>query len=152
MVGMEWQVDGRRLLVFRTGHHGYRDFWIFTMKCPKCGYPIHPRNNDQNALSHVWYEQIARALGEQTPLQVKAECKLRYGVPILRAEDHEFRAKYDRIIKPLSYEDKIDLMEWFPVTSLMKQGQFARYMNDIQHHYAERGVALESANDPQPST
>ena len=44
-----------------------------------------PRTVDQNALSHVWYDQVARELGEDTELQVKAYCKLHFGVPILRA-------------------------------------------------------------------
>ena len=123
------------------------------MKCPRCGYNVHvqPRNGEQNALSHVFYEQIARETGEGTPLDIKSECKLRYGIPILRAENEDFRVKYDRLIKHLPYETKLELMEWFPVTSLMTVGQLARYIGDMQHEYGKRGIILESTHDPQPS-
>lgn len=117
------------------------------MKCPKCGYQVWGRNNEQNALAAVWYADIAKQLAEDTPQGVKSHCKLHFGVPILRAEDESFRQKYDRIIKPLSYEDKLSLMEWFPVTSLMSTGQFSRYLKDMQHEYAKRGVVLQSINE-----
>lgn len=119
------------------------------MKCPRCGYNVHvqPRNLEQNALAAVWYAQISKETGEGSPMDVKQECKLRFGIPILRAESEEFRLKYDRLIKPLPYETKLELMEWFPVTSLMTVGQFSRYMGDVQHHYAQRGIVLESINE-----
>ena len=113
--------------------------------CPKCGFR-NLRNNDQNSLSHVWYLQIGEFMGK-TPIQAKAYCKLHVGVPVLRAEDQEFCAKYDRLLKPLPYETKLELMEWFPVTSLMTMGQFSRYMSDLQHHFGPKGLALMSLNE-----
>jgi hypothetical protein len=101
------------------------------------------RSLDQNAISHAWYEQIARELREGTPIQVKAECKLRLGVPILRAEDPDFRAFYDGSIKPLTYEQKLKAMEYLPVTSLMTVSQLSRYLTDMQSDFATRDVRLE---------
>lgn len=95
-----------------------------------------PRSNDQNSLSHHWYAQIAMELGDRTEQQVKRECKLRFGVPILRADDEGFRELYDARIKPLSYEAKVDLMELIPVTSLMDTGQLSRYLEAMQKAYA----------------
>ena len=119
------------------------------MKCPRCGYNVHvqARNLEQNALAAVWYVDIAKATGEGTPMDVKQECKLRYGIPILRAENEEFRLKYDRLLKHLPYETKLELMEWFPVTSLMTKGQFARYLSDLQSDYGKRGIVLESIGE-----
>src|SRR5690606_14508197 len=77
------------------------------------------RTLDQNAIAHVWYSQVARELREDDESGVKAYCKLHFGVPILRGESDEFREKYDRLIKPMRYDEKLELMEWFPVTSLM---------------------------------
>ena len=57
------------------------------------------RSRDQNAISHAWYEQIARELREDSPEGVKCECKLRFGVPILRASDDDFREMYDTAIR-----------------------------------------------------
>jgi hypothetical protein len=48
------------------------------------------RSIDQNAISHCWYEQLARELKEDDALGWKAYCKLHHGVPLLRAEDEEF--------------------------------------------------------------
>lgn len=102
------------------------------------------RSLDQNAISHAWYEQIARELREDSPEGVKCECKLRFGVPILRAADADFREMYDTAIRGhLSYEQKLKAMRFLPVTSLMTVKQLSQYLEDVQAHYATRGVALE---------
>lgn len=101
------------------------------------------RSLDQNAISHAWYEQVARELREDTALAVKCFCKLHFGVPILRLADEDFRAKYDRAVKPMAYEDKLTLMEWFPVTSLMTTPQLSQYLEAMQKHYSGHGVWLQ---------
>lgn len=102
-----------------------------------------PRSLDQNAISHAWYEQVARELREDTALGVKSFCKLHFGVPILRAEDDDFRTMYDRVVKPMGYEDKIALMAWFPVTSLMRTPQLSQYLEAMQAHFQRNGVWLQ---------
>jgi len=101
------------------------------------------RTLDQNAIAHVWYEQVARELREDDAAGVKCFCKLHFGVPILRSESDEFREKYDRLIKPMRYDEKLELMEWFPVTSLMTTPQLSKYLEKVQAHYQGRGVWLE---------
>ena len=101
------------------------------------------RSLDQNAIAHAWYSQVARELREDTEAQVKAQAKLWFGVPILRAGDEDFRKKYDQCVKPLDYEQKLALMEWFPVTSLMTTPQMSEYLEKMQAHYASKGVRLE---------
>ncbi|SEO76720.1 hypothetical protein SAMN02800692_2015 [Luteibacter sp. UNC138MFCol5.1] len=109
------------------------------------------RTLDQNAISHAWYEQIARELREDTAEGVKAECKLRFGVPILRAGDEEFREMYDASIRGhLSYEQKLKAMRFIPVTSLMTTSQLSQYLEDVQREYAGRGVMLEFPEDARP--
>lgn len=105
------------------------------------------RSLSQNAIAHVWYEQIARTLREDTPEGVKCECKLRLGVPILRAEDEQFRAFYDASIKPMTYEQKLQAMRFVPVTSIMEKSQLSRYLQDMQSHFAGRSVLLEFPGD-----
>jgi len=102
------------------------------------------RSLDANALSWVWYQQIAQELGEDTPEEIHAECKLRLGVPILRAEDEDFRRIYDASIKNMPYDEKICAMQYIPVTSLMTRDQMAQYLDDMQKTYAKRGVVLEA--------
>ena len=101
------------------------------------------RSLDQNAISHAWYEQVARELREDDPRGVKRYCKLHFGVPILRAEDAEFRESYDgSILRTLSYEQKLVAMDLLPVTSIMTTAQLSKYMADVQEHYRGR-VQLE---------
>lgn len=101
------------------------------------------RSLDQNALSHAWYEQVARELREDDANGVKRQCKLLYGVPLLRAEEPEFRQKYDGLVRErFSYEEKLELMDWLPVTSLMTKDQLSRYLEAMQAAYAKRGVQL----------
>jgi hypothetical protein len=100
-----------------------------------------------NKLSHTWYCQISRELREMTPIQAKAFCKLHYGVPIMRAECAVFRENYDTRIKAgFTYEQKLIIMESFPVTSLMTNPQIKQYLEAVQAGYAGK-VALEFPKD-----
>ena len=56
--------------------------------------------------------------------------------------DGKFRTPVDRAVKPMDYPDKLTLMEWFPVTSLMTTPQLSQYLEKVQDHYRGR-VALE---------
>lgn len=103
------------------------------------------RSMDQQAIAEIWYRQISHELAEDTPEGVKAECKLRFGVPILRADDEDFRSVWDERIKGMfSYEQKLSLMRYMPVTSLMTVEQMAAYLDTLQKEYARRGVILEA--------
>lgn len=102
------------------------------------------RSISQNDLTHVWYEQLARELREDDAIGWKAYSKLHHGVPILRAEDEEYRAAYDASIKDVfSYEQKLAVMRYWPVTSLMTKPQLSKYLEAMQADFAQRGVVLE---------
>jgi hypothetical protein len=108
------------------------------------------RSLDQNAISHVWYEQVANELREDDALGVKRFCKLHFGVPILRAEDAAFREFYDAGLKGLTYEQKIKAMDYLPVTSLMTTTQLSAYCVEMQDHFRARGVTLEFPEADKP--
>lgn len=97
-----------------------------------------PRSLDQNALSFAWYEQVAEELREQTINQVRRENKLVVGVPILRAEEEDFRKVYDSSLKMLPYEQKLELMDFIPVTSLMNTNQLSQYLEGMKERYKGR--------------
>lgn len=101
------------------------------------------RSLDQNAISHAWYEQIARELREDDIIGWKCYCKLHHGVPILRSEDEEFRDAYDSVIKRLTYEQKLIAMKHWPVTSIMTKAQLSAYLESMQADFKARGVLLE---------
>lgn len=114
-----------------------RKFFSFVVKFGK------KRSISQNSISHAWYEQVARELREDDARGVKRYCKLHFGVPLLRAEDAEFKEAYDgAILRTLTYEQKLQAMDVLPVTSRMTTVQLHQYMLDVQDHYRGR-VALE---------
>lgn len=99
------------------------------------------RSLNQNAVQHVWYAQVALITGEH-PEEVRHYCKLHFGVPILRAEDEEFRAFYDLAIRAhLTYPEKLKAMDFVPVTSRMTPPQMTWYLNTMREHYAREGIA-----------
>lgn len=127
----------------RTAIGNLRDMWNrhkFLRVSVKAGKD---RSIPQNAITHVWYGQIARELREDDELGWKCYCKLHHGVPILRAEDDEFRTTYDAVIRPLSYEQKLIAMRCWPVTSMMTKEQLSKYAEAVQADFAKRGVVLE---------
>lgn len=103
------------------------------------------RSLPQNSLAEVWYNAIDKQIGYPVG-KTKCECKLFFGVPILRAEDEKFGQQYDALIKyRFTQEEKLELMRWFPVTSLMSPKQMTRYMDSVAHYYAEQyHIVLDS--------
>jgi len=106
------------------------------------------RTNPQNKTIHMWYGEIAQQLGDTTSIDVRAECKLVFGVPILRRDDAAFRAEYDRDFRPLPYEKKLRLFRLLDpaITSLMNVKQLTEYMDAMQQHHRPAGVFL---TDPE---
>jgi len=96
-----------------------------------------PRRNAQNRLAQRWFTDIATQLGDQTREEVRAQCKLDHGAPILRAENEAFRLSYDDVFGPLSYEAKLAAIKAFdlPVTRLMTVKQMTAFMDDVQRQY-----------------
>ena len=120
-----------------------RDLWKFHKWLKVTVQTSKPRSIDQNAISHAWYEQLARELPEDDAICWKSYCKLHFGVPLLRAEDQQFREFYDNAMKnSLTYEQKLAAMKFVPVTSLMTKAQLSKYLEAMQAGIG-RGVVLE---------
>ena len=102
-----------------------------------------PRSSQQNRLAFQWYKDAAEQ-GDHTAAEYRCLCKLHFGIPIMRTDD-DFRAKYDRVVKPMPYETKLALMDEpfnFPVTSLMSVKQFTQYLDRMWHHFTGKGFQL----------
>lgn len=109
------------------------------------------RSTMQNRLQRQWINEIASQLEDQTPEEIRGFCKLTIGVPIMRAESEIFCEKYDRIIKPMPYETKIELMMEpmdFPVTRIMTVAQKTQYLDGIYRYWTERGMELTHPDAP----
>lgn len=103
-----------------------------------------PRRDAQNRLAQKWFTDIARHFGDRTHEDVRADCKLRHGVPILRAENEAFRMSYDRTMKHLPHEEKLAAIMAFdlPVTRLMTVKQMSAFMDSVHREFAGQGVRL----------
>lgn len=103
-----------------------------------------PRSIEQNRLQRMIMGELEEQ-GDMTKEEYRAYCKLHFGIPILRAENEEFCEKYDRLIRPLSYEVKLEYMAVpldFPVTRIMTTKQTSTYIDAIYTHFTGNGFAL----------
>ena len=103
------------------------------------------RRDRQNRFAFEAYKQIAQILGDRSVDDVRAECKLHCGVPMLRVEDDDFREKYDHHVRGLPYETKLAIMVEpfdFPVTRLMSVKQMARYITAMLAHFDAQGASV----------
>lgn len=101
------------------------------------------RRDRQNRFAFEVYNQVSKILGDRTPSDIRAESKLCVGVPILRANSDDFRERYDRIVRPLPPENKLELMTEpieLPVTSLMTVKVMAEYITQLLQYWDERGA------------
>ena len=105
------------------------------------------RSLEQNRLAFKWYSEIADQLSDMSTAEYHAFCKLHYGVPILRAEDDEWREVYDAAIKPLPYEMKLKAIVIMPVTSHMTTKQMTQYLDTVREEFARRGVMLTQPDE-----
>ncbi len=108
------------------------------------------RTTAQNRLQRQWMQEIAQQLGDTTAEEIRGYCKLTIGVPILRAENEAFCARYDEIVKPLPYEQKLAMMMEpldLPVTRIMTTKQKTAYLDGVLKHFAERGILLTVPED-----
>lgn len=109
------------------------------------------RTTAQNRLQRKWMTEIAEQMPDEKAEYWRGYCKLRFGVPILRAENEKFRQKYDAVVKPLSYEQKIEIMSEpldMPISRLMTTKQKTAYLDEVFRHFSEQGVILTIPDDP----
>lgn len=108
------------------------------------------RTLKQNRLQRQWLNEIAEQLGDRTAEEVRGECKLMFGVPILRAENDAFCKAYDKSIKGRPYEEKVALMMEpldLPVTRLMTTKQHTKYLDAMLRHFSAMGIVLTDPGD-----
>lgn len=103
------------------------------------------RTEYQNRTAMMWCKEISEQLGDQTPEEIRGFNKLTMGVPILRAENEAFRIQYDAVVKPLTYEQKLAIMQNpldLPVTRLFNVAQLTKYLDEIQSYWLPKGIVL----------
>jgi len=107
-----------------------------------------PRSIEQNYLQRKWLSE-AQEQGDQTAEEYRGYCKLHFGVAIMKSESPEWAEKYDRLIKPLSYPEKLEMMMEpmdFPVTRLMSTKGKTDYLDQMYQHFTGLGFILTDPN------
>jgi hypothetical protein len=107
------------------------------------------RTKAQNRLIHRWFGDIARALVGQSEVEIKAECNLTYGRPILARDDAEWESAFGYIFDALSHPAKLKAIRVLdvPFTRRMTVKQLSEYMDQMQRDYAEMGIRLTDPDD-----
>ncbi len=103
------------------------------------------RSLEQNRLQQKWHTEAAQQLKDESAEDKRAYCKLHFGVPIRREHDEDFKAAYDRVIRPLTYEQKLEAMKIpldFPVTRDMSMKEKKEYLKQVQDFYRGLNVKL----------
>lgn len=101
------------------------------------------RTIPQNSMFYALYGQIAGQLDDMTAGEIRAHCKLNYGVPILCAYDPQFREMWvGRIQGSMPYEQQLVLVTFLDVTSKFDKSQGSEYIDEIIKAYSMQGLCL----------
>lgn len=106
------------------------------------------RTDAQNRLVHRWYADASHSLVGQSPADVKAECNLTYGRPILMRDDPEWAEVFGPLFDHLHREAKLKAVRVLdiPFTRRMGVKQLTEYMDQMRRDYAELEIYL---TDPE---
>lgn len=140
--GFSWIVNSEfslsQFMNFAKEHCSKHKYVVFTWRHEKV------RTVEQNRLQRLWMDQ-AEKQGDQTAEEYRGYCKLHFGIPLMRQQSDAFREKYDRIIRPLDYAQKLELMMEpfdFPVTRLMDAGNKSKYLDQVYQFFTSRGFQM----------
>ena len=100
------------------------------------------RSSQQNALSFALYGQIAAQVEDQTVEEIRRQCKLDYGVPILLQDDTDFHDIWYQSIGLLNYEQRLVAMKWTQVTSKFNKRQFSEYVDRLITDFSKQGISI----------
>lgn len=119
-----------------------RQPWYVTVSKKEKGRSI-SANNQQ----HLWYGQIAKALGDRSAIDVKSFCKDTLGLPIL-LNSAKHGDKMEFLLDKLkyyqhSYESKMKLIQCLEVTSLFNTPESKEYMEQMIFYWNDKGVTIK---------
>lgn len=107
------------------------------------------RTSAQNNLVHKWFAEIAKQRGDTTAQEVKAECNLTYGRPILDRDDDEWSAAFGYIFGQLNHAAKLKAIRVLdiPFTRRMTVAQLTEYMDQMAADYRQQGFRLTQPDE-----
>ena len=100
-----------------------------------------------NAQIHLWFGQISKHQGDQTPLDVKNFCKDAFGLPlILNSVKHGDKMEF--LLDKLNYfqhshESKMKLIQCLEVTSLLTIPESKILMEQMIYYFNDNGIPIK---------
>ena len=107
------------------------------------------RSIEQNKLQRLWMRELEEQ-GDMRAEEYRAYSKAYFGVPILLAENDAFAEQYTAIVKPLPYDQKLEIMKQpidLPITRIMTSKQKKRYLDDVHTYWTGKGYVLTDPDD-----
>jgi len=107
------------------------------------------RSTQQNRLQWKWAGECAEQIGGDAD-EHQAIFKVRFGIPILCAENVRFADAWTPAMNAMSYEQQVEFMREsrLPISSIMTAKQMGRYMDAIYNNYILNGVQLTKPDQP----
>jgi len=124
--------------------------WSVPLAIEYCKKDEH-RNLSQNALSHVWYRDAAKQLGDTEIWEVAGACKLDYALPILLGDDDTYNDIYKYCLEPYTREERIEILGkgYVACTRLLNKKQYTEYLQGVQNYYGKNGIRLMASGEYQ---
>lgn len=91
----------------------------------------------QNAWIYKAYQMLG-AQGDMTQSEYRRYCKYHFGLNILFEDDPESAVIWRKMLKSVSYEDKLLSMDRIDVTSAFNPDQGARYIQEIINAFSDK--------------
>lgn len=98
------------------------------------------RSVPQNRLIYEAYKRIGVTLYGGDELHARRECKLMIGCAILYRESDGFVRTFDKVIRPLPQEIRLEAMDLISVSSIMTVKQCKEFITNVINQYTLRGV------------
>jgi len=105
------------------------------------------RGLSMNAQQHLFYAQIAKYYGDRSALDVKNECKDKFGLPILHNSTHSSE-HIEFLTSNLNYyargqESKMKLIQCMSVTSLFNTTESKEYCENMIYYFNDLGIPIK---------
>ncbi len=88
----------------------------------------------QNRWIHKCYLMVSKQSGN-TISTITHSCKYRFGLPILMLDRQEMAARWRKMLKILTPQERLDAMEEFPVTRLFNVKECSDYIEQLIMEY-----------------
>jgi len=105
------------------------------------------RTLSMNAQQHLFYAQISKWCGDRSALDVKNDCKDKFGIPIL-LNNADYGHKLEFLLDRLNYykyqqEGKMKLIQCLAITSEFNTTESKEYCDNMIYYFNDIGCPIK---------